>query len=87
MKRISLALIVVLSFLQSWTIAQTNTAAPAVVLIKAGRLVDVRAGRLVESQGILVEGERIKAVGPLAEIEKSTQIGRASCRERVYGLV
>ena len=40
--------------------------------IKAGRLVDVRAGRIVENQGILVEGERIKAVGPLAQIQKAT---------------
>src|SRR3954462_10510889 len=46
--------------------AQTRpgAAAKAVVLIHAGRLVDVRAGRVVENQGILIEGERIKAVGP-----------------------
>lgn len=34
-----------------------------VVLIKAGRLIDVRAGRVLENQGILIEGERIKSVG------------------------
>ena len=38
-------------------------------LIKAGRLIDVRAGRVLTDQGILVEGERIKDVGPLAEIQ------------------
>jgi imidazolonepropionase-like amidohydrolase len=31
----------------------------------------VRGGRAVENQGILLEGERIKAVGPLAEIQKN----------------
>ena len=38
-------------------------------LIKAGRLIDVRAGRVLTDQAILVEGERIKDVGPLAEIQ------------------
>jgi hypothetical protein len=36
------------------------------VFIKAGRALDVRAGRYLERQGILVEGDRIKEVGPLA---------------------
>lgn len=70
MKRISLALIVVFSLMN--TIVFTQTKPPAsVVLIKAGRLIDVRSGRVIENQGILVEGERIKAVGPLAQIERS----------------
>ncbi|MEX0643782.1 MAG: amidohydrolase family protein, partial [Parvularculaceae bacterium] len=38
----------------------------AVVAIKAGRLVDVVAARVRENQIILVEGARIKAVGPAA---------------------
>ena len=42
-----------------------------VTLIKAGRLIDVRAGRVLENQAILVEGERIKAVGPLAEVQRN----------------
>jgi imidazolonepropionase-like amidohydrolase len=42
----------------------------AVVVIHAGRLVDVRAGRVLENQGIRIEGERIKAVGPWAEISR-----------------
>jgi imidazolonepropionase-like amidohydrolase len=42
--------------------------APAVTLIRAGRVVDVRAGRLLTDQGILIEGDRIKAVGPYAQV-------------------
>jgi imidazolonepropionase-like amidohydrolase len=42
--------------------AQTKTP-PATVVIRAGRLVDTRAGRVLENQVIVVEGERIKAVG------------------------
>lgn len=34
------------------------------ILIKAGRLVDVRNGRVLTDQAILIEGDRIKEVGP-----------------------
>ena len=51
------------------SLAQTKTA--NVTLIKAGRLIDVRAGRVLENQAILVEGERIKAVGPFTEVQRS----------------
>src|SRR2546428_6751470 len=70
MKRILLALLV-FTLLQSVPLAQTRTPVASVALIKAGRLIDVRGGRAVENQGILLEGERIKAVGPLAEIQKN----------------
>src|SRR6185295_2626658 len=69
MKR-TIVLMLVLS-LQTVALAQTAVQAPKIFLIKAGRLIDVRAGRVLENQGILVEGERIKAVGPLATIEKT----------------
>ncbi|MGH9927924.1 MAG: amidohydrolase family protein [Pyrinomonadaceae bacterium] len=71
MKRTLLALIVVAFQSQAIAVAQDKAPAPRVVLIKAGRLLDVRAGRVLENQGILVEGQRIKAVGPLAEVEKT----------------
>lgn len=51
--------------------AQNNrSASKPVVLIRAGRLVDVRSGRTLDNQGILVEGERIKAVGAFAEMQR-----------------
>src|SRR5438046_727592 len=51
--------------------AQTpgRSAAPALLLIKAGRLIDGRADAPQSNVGILVEGERIKAVGPLAQVQ------------------
>jgi imidazolonepropionase-like amidohydrolase len=70
MKRIQLAVVVVSFLLLGQALAQTVAPAPKVILIKAGRLIDVRDGRVLENQGILVEGQRIKAVGPLAEIQK-----------------
>ena len=66
-----LIVLTVLFFLgQGVTLTQSSVSAP-VVLIKAGRLIDVRAGRVLENQGILIEGERIKSVGPLATIQGS----------------
>ncbi len=62
--------ILLLSLLQTFVSSQTKAPAP-VVLIKAGRLIDVRAGRVLENQGILVDGQRIKSVGPLAEIQST----------------
>jgi imidazolonepropionase-like amidohydrolase len=69
MKRILLGLVVAFSLIPTIGLAQTKTPA-SLVLIKAGRLVDVRAGRVVDNQGILIEGERIKDVGPFAEVQK-----------------
>ena len=70
MKRTLVTLIIVTSLLQTTALAQT-TQPPKVVFIRAGRLIDVRAGRVLENQGILVEGERIKMVGPIATVEKT----------------
>jgi imidazolonepropionase-like amidohydrolase len=42
---------------------------PQPVLIKAGRLVDGRSPQVQTNIGILVDGERIRAVGPLAQVQ------------------
>ena len=39
------------------------------VLIKAGRMLDVRSGRVLTDQAILIEGDRIKQVGPAQSIQ------------------
>ena len=70
MKKSIIAVSVCLSLVQAIVFAQTQLPT-RVVLIKAGRLIHVRAGRILENQGILIEGERIKSVGPLAEMEKA----------------
>jgi imidazolonepropionase-like amidohydrolase len=44
-------------------------AAPRITLLKAARIVDVRAGAYKTDQALLIEGERIKEVGPLATIQ------------------
>ncbi|HYN14985.1 MAG TPA: hypothetical protein VES66_04250 [Terriglobales bacterium] len=62
--------IVVLSMALSIAgLAEDKPAPPKIILIKAGRLLDVRAGTYRSDQGVLIEGERIKEVGALAEVQ------------------
>ncbi len=42
---------------------------PARILIKAGRLIDGRANEARTGIGVLIEGDRITAVGPIARLE------------------
>jgi imidazolonepropionase-like amidohydrolase len=56
----------VLSAAASVTFAADDSAAPKVTAIRAGKLVDVVAGTTVADQVIVIEGDRIKAVGPAA---------------------
>jgi imidazolonepropionase-like amidohydrolase len=46
-----------------------------VVFIKAGHLIDTKNGKVIDDQGILIEGTRITAVGPLASIQKQVPPG------------
>jgi imidazolonepropionase-like amidohydrolase len=46
------------------------------VLVRAGRLIDGRADAARTGVGILVEGERIKAVGPVAQVEAQAKGAR-----------
>ena len=39
------------------------------ILLKAGRMLDVRTGKYVVGAGVLVENGRIKEVGPLAQVQ------------------
>jgi imidazolonepropionase-like amidohydrolase len=61
------------------TLAQSP--AKEVILIKAGRLIDVRSGRVLNNQAILIEGDRIKEVGATA-----TVTGHAPQNARVIDL-
>ncbi|HVH68453.1 MAG TPA: amidohydrolase family protein [Gemmatimonadales bacterium] len=48
----------------------------APVLIKAGRLIDGRADGALLGAAILIDGERIKAVGPLAQVQAQAKNAR-----------
>src|SRR5436305_15170196 len=65
--------------------AQAPRAAPVPppVLIKAGRLIDGRSDAAQSNVGIVVEGERIKAVGPLALVQGQARTARVIDRSQV----
>ena len=67
MKKVLIPLFIALSLCQSYVIGQTTPSTPSTILIKAGKLINVRTGRVEENQGILIEGDRIKSVGPLPQ--------------------
>lgn len=46
--------------------------AKQIVFIKAGRVIDTRGGTVLQNQGILIEGDRIKAVGAVNDIQTQT---------------
>ena len=65
MRRMVIALLLISLFNFPLVAQQAGAKEKPLVFIKAGRLIDVRAGRVLEKQGILIEGERIKSVAPL----------------------
>src|SRR3989475_4241357 len=56
-------------------LAAQGTPAPRAqpTLIKAGRLIDGRTDQVQTNVGILIDGDRIRAVGPLAQVQAQAQ--------------
>jgi imidazolonepropionase-like amidohydrolase len=66
-------------------ISQSKPRSSGPVLVKAGKLLDVRKGSYIENAGIWIEGERIKEVGGFSEVQshapkdaKVIDLGRAT---------
>ena len=74
--RYRVALLIAAVLLTGWSfIAHGQSAGDekqaATIFVKAGRLLDVSAGKYIEGAGIWIEGERIKQVGKAAEVMKN----------------
>jgi imidazolonepropionase-like amidohydrolase len=73
MRKLSLmALVFVTALLAAPSLAQMGyypPSPPAAVLIKAGRVLDVRTGKYLQNQGILTDAGRIKETGPYDQVE------------------
>lgn len=54
--------------------AQVQQPKSNTIVIKAGRLIDVKAGTALENQTIIIEGERIKSVGANLPIPAGAQV-------------
>jgi imidazolonepropionase-like amidohydrolase len=50
--------------------ALTAEELPKAKLVRAARLADVKAGKILEDRGVWIEGDRIKEVGPIADVRK-----------------
>jgi imidazolonepropionase-like amidohydrolase len=48
--------------------AESPPPAPVVVVVKAGHLVDPVSGTVLKAQAIVIEGDKVKAVGPIASL-------------------
>jgi imidazolonepropionase-like amidohydrolase len=68
-----------------------NAQAPTVVLVRVGKLLDVKSGQELTGQDILIEGERIKEVGPeaavSAHVPKTAQVIDLSNATVLPGLI
>jgi imidazolonepropionase-like amidohydrolase len=66
-----LSLLLLLLICPALAIAQSQPApgVPPSVLVKAGKLLDVRNGSYINNAGIWIEGERIKEVGGFSEVQ------------------
>jgi len=86
--RIRLLLLLVCALVGSDAFAQAQTpAAVKVTAIRAGRLFDPEAGRMLANQIILVEGTRIRAIGPSIAIPAGAEVIDLSGLTVMPGLV
>jgi imidazolonepropionase-like amidohydrolase len=59
--------LILLALLGSIAVAQEKRA--TATLLKVGRLLEVRSGKYLANQGVLIEGEKVSEVGPIAQVQ------------------
>ncbi|PWT93288.1 MAG: amidohydrolase family protein [Acidobacteria bacterium] len=62
-----------ISFLTLFSIAGLMAQSSTAILVKAAHLIDPRSGNVVSPAAVLVEGNKIIKVGPLAQVETGVQ--------------
>ena len=70
MKRLAILILLATVSVQICSAQETKNSAAATVAVKAGQILDVRTGNYLKDQVIWIEGDRIKAIGNGAELEK-----------------
>ncbi|MGD1158317.1 MAG: amidohydrolase family protein [Terriglobia bacterium] len=63
-----LRLILLPCLLAAVALSQEPKSSPTVIALKAAHVVDVRAGRVLDRQTVLISGDRIEKVGPSPEV-------------------
>src|SRR5215208_3624969 len=87
MLKLFVASAVALSFALALPVAAQTPAAAPITAIRAGRLLDPEAGRILTNQIILVEGNKIREVGPNVQVPPSAQVVDLSRMTVLPGLV
>ena len=75
MKRLGILFLLAASMASVCAAQTAKSAAPAEIVIHAGKMLDVRTGTYLSDQTIWIEGERIKAIGRTAEISGQLPAG------------
>jgi imidazolonepropionase-like amidohydrolase len=75
MKRLGSLLALCFLFAGSCGAQTPKTTTPAEIVIRAGRVLDVRTGNYLTDQIIWIEGDRIKAIGKAADISSQVPAG------------
>src|SRR5258706_7790044 len=68
-------------------IALAQQPAPNLVAIKAGRVLDVRTGQIINNAFILIEGDRITAVGPNVTVPAGVEVIDLKDKTLLPGLI
>jgi imidazolonepropionase-like amidohydrolase len=67
--------VLISSMLASVTRAQQSQSTPTPILVKAARLLDPHTGNVLAPATVLIEGDRIKEVGPPAQVQAHAPAG------------
>jgi imidazolonepropionase-like amidohydrolase len=70
MKRLAILVLLATAAARICSAQEAKNSAPTTVAVRAGQVLDVRTGNYLKDQVIWIEGDRIKAIGNAAEIEK-----------------
>jgi imidazolonepropionase-like amidohydrolase len=76
-----------LIFLTQITAAQAPAASPRSIVLHAARMLDVKAGRLVQPAEILIQGDRIVEVGPSVKHPAGAEVIDLGDRTLLPGLI
>src|SRR6202521_1814663 len=67
--------------------AQQAALAPKTVVIRAGRLLDVKTGKTLTNQMIVIQGDKIASVGSGAQVPDGAQVVDLSSATVLPGLI